>query len=132
MFAHAAHGDALVADSPPNGWAGLFRGKVSMSRYLDIGEDGTPGPPPIDIARIFVRDNAGKTKLPAVSFGDRSLRRSSPPSRRRVATPAAHHPRGWLRCDGAPALDDCVGAAYCGLSSPVLRRSGGGPRMPSC
>ena len=63
VFAHAAHGDALVADSPPNGWAGLFRGKVSMSRYLDIGEDGTPGPPPIDIARIFVRDNAGKTQL---------------------------------------------------------------------
>ena len=34
-----------------------------MSRYLDIGEDGTPGPPHTDIARIFVRDNGGKTQL---------------------------------------------------------------------
>ena len=56
----AIHGIA----STVNGFAGVFEGKVSISRFVDVAEIAGPAAPAADTARLFVRDNgAGKTQL---------------------------------------------------------------------
>jgi hypothetical protein len=46
------------------GFAGVFQGKVSISRFVDLDEIPTPGAPAADTARLFVRDDgSGKTQV---------------------------------------------------------------------
>jgi len=46
-----------------SGYAGRFEGRVRIASYVDVPETFTPLNPPANTARLFVRDNGGKTQL---------------------------------------------------------------------
>lgn len=56
-------GGVGVFGSSLNGYAGRFDGRVEIGRYMDMDETTAPANPPANTARLFVRDNAGKTQL---------------------------------------------------------------------
>jgi hypothetical protein len=65
--AHGVRGvstDGLgVVGKSVNNYAGYFEGRVFIDQYLDIDEIATPAAPVSNRARLFARDNAGKTEL---------------------------------------------------------------------
>ena len=54
---HGIHGVAT------SGWAGYFAGRVFTTKYHEMQEISAPTAPAANHARLFVRDNGGKTQL---------------------------------------------------------------------
>jgi hypothetical protein len=46
-----------------SGYAGHFVGRMAVSQYIDVTEMTAPANPASNRARLFVRDNGGKTQL---------------------------------------------------------------------
>ena len=64
---HGIHGEAS------SGWAGYFDGRLFVKKYVEMVEVGTPSAPGSNHARLFIRDNGGKTQL-CVRFHTGSVR----------------------------------------------------------
>ena len=64
---HGLHGIATT------GYAGYFAGKVYVSTFQEMPEISTPSAPGLNKARLFVRDNGGKTQL-CVRFNSGAIR----------------------------------------------------------
>jgi hypothetical protein len=64
---NAVHGNSDTGNGvygfSTSGYAGRFDGRVRISQYLDFPETFTPLNPPANTARLFIRDNGGKTQL---------------------------------------------------------------------
>jgi hypothetical protein len=71
VMAEATTGTAVWASST-SGFAGIFTGPMSTTKYLDMSEMAVPVNPAANVARIFVRDNVGKTELCA-KFSDGTI-----------------------------------------------------------
>ena len=55
---HAIHGHTF------SGWAGYFEGRVFMTKYLELREIPNPSAPPVNHAKLFLRDNgSGRAQL---------------------------------------------------------------------
>ena len=52
-----------VYGESPTGWAGYFAGRVYTTKYHEMQEISAPAAPAANHARLFVRDNGGKTQL---------------------------------------------------------------------
>lgn len=52
-----------VLGASNSGYAGGFEGPVRITKYIDVHEMTAPANPAGNTARLFVRDNAGKTEL---------------------------------------------------------------------
>jgi hypothetical protein len=67
VLARSDTGTGVVARSNL-GYAGIFEGPMGVTKYVDVTEMVTPASPTATMARLFVRDVAGKTQL-CVLFG---------------------------------------------------------------
>jgi hypothetical protein len=56
-------GFGVYGKTTGTGFAGYFNGKVYMSQFVEIGEIATPASPAAHKARLFIKDNGGKTQL---------------------------------------------------------------------
>jgi hypothetical protein len=59
----STNGFGVYGKTTGTGFAGYFNGKTFMSQFVEIAEMTTPAAPGGARARLFVRDNAGKTQL---------------------------------------------------------------------
>jgi len=64
-----SYSDAGVYGISTTNYAGFFQGRLRVTQYVDIAEMSPPAAPLFNNARLFVRDNAGKTQL-CVKFPD--------------------------------------------------------------
>jgi hypothetical protein len=58
-----------VQGTSPSGYAGYFQGKVYTTKWYELGEIAAPATPGTTRARLFLRDNGGRTQL-CVKFGN--------------------------------------------------------------
>jgi hypothetical protein len=65
---HGIHGES------DTGWAGYFRGRLFVSKYVDIAEGPTPGKPTANLARLFLREDANHHAQLCVRFPNGNVR----------------------------------------------------------
>jgi hypothetical protein len=63
VWGESPAGLAVYGKTTGTGYAGYFNGKVYMSQFVEMGEVAVPAAPVANRARLFIRDNAGKTQL---------------------------------------------------------------------
>jgi hypothetical protein len=62
-YANQDSGAKGIYGESAKGYAGYFAGKVYMSKFVEMTEISAPAAPISNRARLFVRDNSGKTQL---------------------------------------------------------------------
>jgi hypothetical protein len=63
VYAISVNGSGLLAQTQGPGWAGEFNGRAKIDSYFQMSAVGAPGNATAGTARLFARDNGGKTEL---------------------------------------------------------------------